>query len=126
MTRVIICLAVASSVAITAPRAGLDGGQMPGRMAEALQKIDAATADLTPALVVAVTDRTRTLGVIAHGYADIKAKIPATRDSLFEIGSISKSFTAIALMELAIPKGRSCASSRERASSSHCRTSIPA
>jgi len=42
MTRVIICLAVASSVAITAPSAGLDGGQIPGRLAEALQKIDVA------------------------------------------------------------------------------------
>ena len=40
VTRAIISLAVASSVAITAPSAGLGRGQMPSRMSEALQKID--------------------------------------------------------------------------------------
>jgi CubicO group peptidase (beta-lactamase class C family) len=70
------------------------------RLAEVLKKIDAASADVTPALVIAVTDRSRTLGVIAHGYADIKTKAPATTESLFPIGSIGKSFTAMALMEL--------------------------
>jgi CubicO group peptidase (beta-lactamase class C family) len=70
------------------------------RVADVLRRIDAASADVIPALVIAVTDRNRTLGVIAHGHADIKTKAPATAESLFPIGSIGKSFTAMALMEL--------------------------
>ncbi len=53
------------------------------------------------ALVVAVTDRDRTLMVASHGYADIDRRIAATRDTRFAIGSISKSFTAVALMQMA-------------------------
>lgn len=34
----------------------------------------AASAQMPAAVVVAITDRTGTLGVLAHGYADIKAK----------------------------------------------------
>jgi D-alanyl-D-alanine carboxypeptidase len=55
---------------------------------------------LMPGVVVGITDRTRTRKVVAHGYADLKTKAPLTPDSLFAIGSISKSFTAVALMEL--------------------------
>jgi len=71
------------------------------RMARTLEVIGRAVdASTQPALVVAVTDRQRTLGVFAHGYADLKAKTPIAAASLFAIGSISKSFTAIALMQL--------------------------
>ncbi|MGE0582806.1 MAG: serine hydrolase domain-containing protein [Steroidobacteraceae bacterium] len=52
-------------------------------------------------LVVAVTDRDNTLLTATHGYADITRRRPATRDTRFAIGSISKSFTAIALMQMA-------------------------
>jgi D-alanyl-D-alanine carboxypeptidase len=78
---------------------------IPDRVADVLKKMDVASADVVPALVVAVTDRHRTLGVIAHGYADIKTKTPATTESLFPVGSIAKSFTAMALMEL-VDEGR--------------------
>src|SRR5690349_10908099 len=53
-----------------------------------------------PGLVLAITDRNRLLRVSTYGYADVKAKQPTTPDTLFEIGSISKSFTAIALLQL--------------------------
>lgn len=52
-------------------------------------------------LVVAVTDRERMRLVATHGYADIARKQPVTADTRFAIGSISKSFTAIALMQMA-------------------------
>lgn len=52
-------------------------------------------------LAVAVTDRDGTLLVATHGYADIAARTPVTADTRFAIGSISKSFTAITLMQLA-------------------------
>ncbi|HKW00117.1 MAG TPA: serine hydrolase domain-containing protein [Vicinamibacterales bacterium] len=67
-----------------------------------LEAIDRAVAtSKVPGLAVAVTDREKTLGVFTHGYADLKTQKPITADSLFEIGSISKSFTAIAMMQLA-------------------------
>lgn len=52
-------------------------------------------------LVVAVTDREQVLLVAAHGYADIAAKRPVTAETHFAIGSISKSFTALTLMQMA-------------------------
>ena len=51
-------------------------------------------------MVIAVTDRNRTLKVGAYGYGNLKSKTPVTADTLFEIGSVTKSFTAISLMEL--------------------------
>jgi D-alanyl-D-alanine carboxypeptidase len=54
----------------------------------------------TPGIVIGITDRKGLQTVIVHGYADLKKRAPLTRDSLFPIGSISKSFTAVMLMEL--------------------------
>src|SRR5215217_3274883 len=36
----------------------------------------------------------------AHGLADIASNTPVTRDTVFRIGSITKTFTAIAVMQL--------------------------
>jgi CubicO group peptidase (beta-lactamase class C family) len=52
-----------------------------------------------PGLALAITDRERLLRVATYGYADLEAKVPVTPEHLFEIGSISKSFTAIALLQ---------------------------
>ena len=57
-------------------------------------------ADNIPGLAIAVTDREKLLHVSLHGFADLGAQIPVAPDTLFEIGSISKSFTAFALMQL--------------------------
>jgi CubicO group peptidase (beta-lactamase class C family) len=54
-----------------------------------------------PGLVVGVTDRQQLLGVAVHGYADLKARTALSKDSRFAIGSISKSFTGLALLQLA-------------------------
>ena len=54
----------------------------------------------TPGLALAVTSRDGLLHVATYGFADLKARRPLTPDTLFEIGSISKSFTAIALLQL--------------------------
>lgn len=54
----------------------------------------------TAGVVVSVTDRERTLHVAACGYANVTARKPVMPDTLFEIGSIGKSFTSLALLQL--------------------------
>ncbi len=54
----------------------------------------------TPGLSLALTDRDRLLQVATYGYADLAAKVRVTADTLFQIGSITKSFTSIALLQL--------------------------
>jgi CubicO group peptidase (beta-lactamase class C family) len=52
----------------------------------------------TPGVAVALTDRERLLGIVTRGHADPASGTAVTPDTLFEIGSISKSFTAICLL----------------------------
>ena len=52
-----------------------------------------------PGMAVALTSRTGLLRVSTYGFADITARSPVTPETLFEIGSISKSFTCIALLQ---------------------------
>ena len=53
-----------------------------------------------PGLVLGVTDREKVLRVAAFGYADMAAEKPIEPSLMFEIGSIGKSFTNVALMQL--------------------------
>jgi CubicO group peptidase (beta-lactamase class C family) len=55
--------------------------------------------DNLPGLSLALTDRQELLHVATYGYADLAARSPVQPHHLFEIGSISKSFTALALMQ---------------------------
>jgi D-alanyl-D-alanine carboxypeptidase len=67
----------------------------------AIRAIEQALASSTdPGVVVAITDRHQTQKIMVHGFADLKRGIPLTADSRFALGSISKSFTAVALMQL--------------------------
>jgi CubicO group peptidase (beta-lactamase class C family) len=54
----------------------------------------------TPGLALAITSEDRLLYVGHYGYADLTHRTPVTDQTLFQIGSISKSFTALALMHL--------------------------
>ena len=54
----------------------------------------------SPGLAIAVTDRRQTLYSAALGYGDAGARQPARADTTFQIGSIGKSMTALALMQL--------------------------
>lgn len=72
------------------------------RLAETARAIDAVLAESsTPGLIIAVTDRDRLRSLVVHGYADLKAHTPLKADSRLAIGSISKAFTSIALLQLA-------------------------
>jgi CubicO group peptidase (beta-lactamase class C family) len=58
----------------------------------------------TPALALALTDRTRLIRLSAYGYADLETQAPLQPNHLFAIGSIGKAFTGVAAL-LACEKG---------------------
>lgn len=69
-----------------------------------LQKLDQYVnrrmqAACTPGMVIALTDREGLLQVSAYGVTDLEAEMPVTLDTLFEIGSISKTFTSVAVLQ---------------------------
>lgn len=53
-----------------------------------------------PGLAIALTDGEKLLRVATYGYADVAARSPVMPETLFEIGSISKSFTSLAILQL--------------------------
>jgi CubicO group peptidase (beta-lactamase class C family) len=54
----------------------------------------------TPGLALALVDRRGLITIRTYGYADLERRQPVEAATRFEIGSISKSFTAIALLQL--------------------------
>ena len=52
-----------------------------------------------PGIALALTDREFLVRASTYGYADLSARARVTPETLFEIGSIGKSFTAIALLQ---------------------------
>jgi D-alanyl-D-alanine carboxypeptidase len=54
----------------------------------------------TPGLSVAITDRTHALAIVTLGYANVDTRAPVTPQTRFAIGSITKSMTALALLQL--------------------------
>lgn len=58
-------------------------------------------ANGTPGLALAITDRSRLLAVRNSGFADLAANVPVQEETLFETGSIGKTFTAVCLLQLA-------------------------
>ena len=57
-------------------------------------------AQRIPGISLALTDRNRLLHVATYGYANLDSRSPLTPGHLLEIGSITKSFTSIALLQL--------------------------
>lgn len=73
--------------------------------AEAFQRLDQFVARYrqtqnVPGMAIALTDRSKLLHVATYGYADIERQLAVQLTTLFEIGSISKSFTCMALLQL--------------------------
>jgi D-alanyl-D-alanine carboxypeptidase len=53
----------------------------------------------SPGLALAVTDREEVLGVVCRGLADVAAGTPIRPETRFHIGSISKSFSALLVLQ---------------------------
>jgi CubicO group peptidase (beta-lactamase class C family) len=58
-----------------------------------------------PGMTLALADRGGAVRVSAYGFADTKANAPVRPETLFEVGSISKSFAAVALLQM-LDEGR--------------------
>ena len=76
---------------------------MPG-LSEAFERIGAALEHHLPVthaagIALAVTDREEILGVVVRGFADVASGQPVRPETRFEIGSISKSFAAIVVLQ---------------------------
>jgi D-alanyl-D-alanine carboxypeptidase len=53
-----------------------------------------------PGMTQALTDTTATIRTAGYGFANVDLKTPVTPDHLFQIGSITKSFAALILLQL--------------------------
>lgn len=76
---------------------------MPG-LAEAFERIGTSAehhleASHAAGLALAMTDRDEILGVVCRGMADVAAGTPVHPETRFQIGSISKSFAAVAVLQ---------------------------
>jgi CubicO group peptidase (beta-lactamase class C family) len=103
-TRRVVLLA--GIVALGAVAAARQSSTLNERLAAAgvYERIDRFAADSmrddgTPGLALGLTSRDGLLRASTYGFADLAAKVPVVPEHLFEIGSISKSFTAIALLQ---------------------------
>lgn len=99
-------LAAISALFVALAAHGSTRAEATERVKPALEEIRklVAASDSGPGLAIGVSDRERLLGVVTHGYADLKAGKPVTEDTKFAIGSISKSFTAVVLLQMADEK----------------------
>jgi D-alanyl-D-alanine carboxypeptidase len=73
--------------------------------AEALRTLDRfiagyCTAMNAPGLTLGLANAAGTVRVSSYGYVDLAAKTPVTTSQLFEIGSITKSFVALVVLQL--------------------------
>ena len=53
----------------------------------------------TPGFAAAFFEQQQIVYVGTYGYADLETQIPVVPETLFEIGSITKSFTAVAVLK---------------------------
>ncbi len=81
------------------------GGHLTQNLQPAFGRLDAfirnkMRLESIPGITVAVTDKDRLLWRREYGLANIDSKKHVSEDTLFQIGSISKSFASIALLQL--------------------------
>lgn len=97
MARLLLISALAATLAPAATGAD-DRGAL-------LERIDGLVADsmeatLTPGISVAVQYRGELIVARGYGLADVENRVPATEHTVYRIGSVTKQFTAAAVMKL--------------------------
>jgi D-alanyl-D-alanine carboxypeptidase len=99
-------LATGTAFSTASPRLWALGPMpMPPAKGEAEKKLDTFTAAYmlamnAPGMTQALTDAKITIRTAGYGFANIDLKTPVTPDHLFQIGSITKSFAALILLQL--------------------------
>jgi len=104
LCRFVVALPLCASIALPCAAQSAPASK-PIRLQRAYERMDEFVAQQmllsgTPGLALALTSREGLLRVQTYGFADVKSRLPVATETLFEIGSISKSFTAIALLQL--------------------------
>jgi len=94
----------AASVAAARPQAAAPI-TVPADLGPAIESIDKLVAgelarDNIGSVTVGVVADDRLVWARSYGYADMEKKVPATVDSVYRIGSITKQFTALMLLHL--------------------------
>jgi CubicO group peptidase (beta-lactamase class C family) len=92
----------ACAVAATAPRAAGAGAALPAGVAAALDAYVPTylAAMNAPGLTLALASRSGETGVRTYGLASLDRRTPVTSSHLFQIGSITKSFVGLVLLQL--------------------------
>lgn len=107
----LICLLGAASVPLmpapAKPAAAPVGNVSIGALSAAVDRIanDVMREVGYPGLAIAIERNGVPLIVKGYGLADVEHKLPVTADTAFPIGSLTKSFTALAVMQL-VDKGK--------------------
>src|SRR5258707_256472 len=92
-------LLAAASAARAADVPPAPGYEEVARRLTALIEAEAADKGL-PAVSIALVDDQKIVWSRGFGLADPKAKTPATADTVYRVGSVSKLFTDVAVMQL--------------------------
>jgi CubicO group peptidase (beta-lactamase class C family) len=99
-----IARVMATAVALCSLAANLDGQARPSvavahHLADSLARDFVARGE-APSVAVAVLRGNDTILIAAYGMADLENSVAATPQSLYRIGSVTKQFTAAAVMQL--------------------------
>jgi CubicO group peptidase (beta-lactamase class C family) len=98
--RVLLVLAAAVAVPVA-----INGRQAPQSLQAAIDKIDAMVAaeqakDNVGSVTAGVVHGSHLVWTRSYGFADAERKVPATKETVYRIGSITKQFTAVMLLQL--------------------------
>lgn len=101
--RYIVFLLIATATLFAAT--GLALAQQPEQLQDTLDILDAWVANRVlsrgvPGLSIGVVIGDRLVWARGYGYADLEKKVPATPQTLFGIRSVTKTFTALAILQL--------------------------
>jgi CubicO group peptidase (beta-lactamase class C family) len=95
-------LAATTLVGLFRSESGAAAAATSAQVSPSLQRFiqDYMSAMNAPGLTLGLANREGTLATASYGYADLAAKTPVTTKQLFQIGSISKSFAALVILQL--------------------------